>query len=93
MNMPDTATKTLIRVMISSFDQPGDVEMGSIDGDIGIARASVEKQATRMTRSGSGKNILVDAQGDEMVRESDVEKRWILEKHCACGYGVAASPW
>tara|TARA_R110002003_G_scaffold52_23_gene4565 strand:- start:27517 stop:27732 length:216 start_codon:yes stop_codon:yes gene_type:complete len=71
--MPDTATKTLIRVIISSFDQPGDVEMGSMDVDIGTARASVEKQATRMTRSGSGKNILVDAQGDEMVRDSYVE--------------------
>jgi hypothetical protein len=47
--------------------------MGSMDVDIGTARASVEKQATRMTRSGSGKNILVDAQGDEMVRDSDVE--------------------
>jgi hypothetical protein len=93
MNMPDTATNTLIRVMISSFDQPGDVEIGSMDGDIGTARASVEKQATRMMRSGSGKNILVDAQGDEIVRDSDVEKRWILEKNCACSYGVAASPW
>jgi hypothetical protein len=71
--MPVTATKTLIRVIISSFDQPGDVEMGFMDGDIGIARASVEKQATRMTQSSSGKNILVDAQGDEMVRDSDVE--------------------
>jgi hypothetical protein len=40
MNMPNTATKTLIRAMISSFDQPGDVEMGSMDGDIDTTKAS-----------------------------------------------------